>query len=110
MRLHGYCIDCHRLKLVTVSGSSLNRGLAQGRKTPIGTCWQCEEGKQIIRTPQDLARIAPFLNPEQCSWVYETIVRGSRNLRRDNRELQLCIRDATRMPRSESSEQKKEAP
>ena len=39
MRLHGYCVKCHKIKLVTVRPSGMHRGV------PVGICDACEEKK-----------------------------------------------------------------
>jgi hypothetical protein len=43
MRLHGYCTECHRPKLVRVSGHGL-AGIAT-RGIPQGICDECEDAR-----------------------------------------------------------------
>jgi hypothetical protein len=38
MKLHGYCLKCHKIKRVNVNPASLG-------STPIGICDECEEKK-----------------------------------------------------------------
>lgn len=59
--------------------------------------------KNVV-TLRDVEEVAPHLDAEQRSWVYETIVRGARGgVASDNPEFQKVVRDARTMPVSEAS-------
>lgn len=50
MRIHGYCTECRRVKLVSVKTGDLARGMIQG------VCSDCEESATLKRIA---ARAAP---------------------------------------------------
>lgn len=47
MRLHGYCLECHKIKRVQVSGSGMARIAAGG--VPSGICSSCQQAEDDKR-------------------------------------------------------------
>ncbi len=43
MRLHGFCTSCHKIKMLTVTGSAFARMAGRGSNIPEGICDGCQE-------------------------------------------------------------------
>lgn len=56
MKLHGWCEECRRVRMVRVSGAAMARLAAGG--TPVGVCDACEDAAEQERRRHDEQRRA----------------------------------------------------
>lgn len=85
MKLYGYCIDCHRVRPVNITGSGVARAAAGG--VPSGVCDVCRDRCPGSGRPVPARRDESRAEAEatgHCLWCGKDIARTPRGILADH--------------------------